>query len=178
MTKQSSPSEFDEWFDLLDLSAVADPDDKIAECEYFLALASIEQDVLRFRWLISAFFNAAYSFFEIRALAAFHAFWDSHTEEPVEDSEVLDTLRRHIKIFRNAKKPWFVKTGGLGEVTEQLYELRKENTHHHPLSIMVTGPSLPEDFHFGEMTGKGTPALAFCRKTMALIRQVQQELQA
>lgn len=178
MTKQSSPSKFDEWFDLLDLSAVADPDDKIAECEYFLALASAEQNVLRFRWLISAFFNAAYSFFEIRALAAFHAFWDDRNEESNKDSEAVDTLRRYVKIVQNAKNPSFVKTAGLCEATEQLYELRTENTHHHPLSIMVTGPFLPEDFHFGDMTGRGTPALAFCRKTMALIRQVQQELQA
>ncbi len=178
MTEQSSPSEFDEWFDLFDLSAIADPDDKLAECEYFLALASTEQNVFRFRWLISAFLNAAYSFFEIRALAAFHAFWDDRSEDSYEDPEAVDTLSRYVKIHRNPNNPSFVKTSGLCEMTEQLYKLRKENTHHNPLSIMVTGPSLPENFHFGDMTGKGRPALAFCHEAMTLIRRVQQELKA
>lgn len=176
--QSSIPSDFEDWLNLLDLSAVADLDDKIAEREYFMALASTEQDVQRFRWLISAFFNAAYSFFEIGALGAFHAFTDPQTGESVGDSEALDTLRRYVKVFRNINNPSFVKTGGLHEVTTQLYELRKSNTHHYPLSIMAVGSSLPEDFHFGNITGKGTPALKFCRAAMSLIRQVHQELQA
>jgi len=45
----SAPSDFDDWLNLLDLSSIADPDDKIAECEYFLALASQEPDLQRFR---------------------------------------------------------------------------------------------------------------------------------
>jgi hypothetical protein len=47
-------SDFDEWFDRLDLEAIEDISNKIAECEYFLNLASAEQDRQRFRWLISA----------------------------------------------------------------------------------------------------------------------------
>jgi len=174
----SAPSEFDDWLDLLDLAAIADPDDKIAECEYFLALASAEPDVQRFRWLISAFFGAAYSFFEISALSAFHAFTDPQTGKPIEDTGALDILRRYVTIIQNVKKPSFVKTGGRHDVTKQLYELRKGNTHYCPLSIMAAGPKLPGDFHFGDITGKGTPALAFCRTAMSLIRQVHQELQA
>lgn len=175
--ESSAPSEFDDWLDLLDLNAIADPDDKIAECEYFLALASAELELKRFRWLISAFFGAAYSFFEISALNAFHAFTNPQTDDPIEDSQALDTLRRYVKVFQNVKRPSFVKTGGHHDVTKQLYELRKGNTHHVPLSIMAAGPTLPEDFHFGYITGKGTPALAFCRAAMSLIRQVQRELQ-
>lgn len=61
----SAPFEFDDWLNLLDMDAIADPNDKIVECEYFLEFASAEPNVQRFRWLISAFFGAAYSFFEI-----------------------------------------------------------------------------------------------------------------
>lgn len=174
----SSPSDFNDWFDLLDLSAIAEPGDKIAECEYFLILASVEPDLRRFRWLISAFLGAAYSFFEISALSAFHAFNDPKTGDPIEDAEALDILRRYVTVFQNVKNPSFVKTGGHHEVTKQLYELRKGNTHHVPLSIMAIGDELPENFHFGYITGNGVPALVFCQTVISLIRQVHQELQA
>jgi len=174
----SVPSEFEDWLNLLDLAAIADSHDKIAECEYFLTLASTEQDVQRFRWLISAFFGAAYSFFEISALSAFQAFIDPRTGEPVENTDALKTLRRYVTVDQNVKNPFFVKTGGNHDVTKQLYKLRTANTHHYPLSIMATCPELPGAFHFGNIIGKGTPALAFCRTAMSLIRQVHQELEA
>jgi hypothetical protein len=176
--ESTAPPEFEDWLDLLDFDAIADPFDKIAECQYFLDLASKEPDVQRFRWLISAFFGAAYSFFEINALSAFHAFADPQTGKLIEDAEALEILRRYVTIFQNVKSPSFVKTGGLHEVTKQLYELRKGNTHHFPLSIMSTGLELPEAFHLGKVSGQGIPALAFCRKAMALMHQVNQELQA
>jgi hypothetical protein len=172
------PTDLEDWLSLLDLSAIADPNDKLAECEYFLYAASLEKDRDRFRWQISAFFNAAYSYFEISAISAYFAFTDPETGEPVEDSEVLEILRKYIKVFQNVKNPKFVKTAGLHPVTEQLYELRKANTHHFPMSIMQVDAELPENFHFGNITGKGTPALPFCRATMELIRSVQRELEA
>lgn len=170
--------EFRRWASLVDLSAIANPHDKVAECEYFLELASHESNVSQFRWLISAFLNSAYSFFEISALAAFLALTDPQTGETVEDSAALDTLARYVAISRNRKKPMYVKTSGTHTVTKQLYEFRRRNTHYFPMSIMAAGASLPEDFHFGHITGTGEPALAFCRTAMALISQVQHELKA
>jgi len=169
--------ELDDWINLLDMSAIADPFDKIAECQYFLDLASQEADVEHFRWLVSAFFAAAYSYFEISALSSFHAYTDPQGD-PVEDSDALEVLRRYVTVSRNTKNPSFVKTGGNHEITIQLYEFRKRNTHHFPMSIMTTSPEIPEDFQFGRIRGQGKPALAFCRTAMALIRQVHQELQA
>jgi hypothetical protein len=171
-------SNVDDWLNLLDLSAIADPGDKLAECEYFLALAAKEQCREHFRWLISAFFNAAYSYFETSTLYACVAFSAPKTGEPIEDVEALLIIRKYVKVFRNEKNRNFVKTAGLHPVAVQLYELRKANTHHFPLSIMVAGPVLPEGFHFGNMTGKGTPALDFCRSTLALILAIQKELKA
>lgn len=175
----SNSNTADEWINLseVDLSAIADTDDKMAECEYFLSLASVEQDLQRFRWLISAFLGAAYSFFEISALSAYYRFSDHETGEPIEDAQALDILRRYVKVLRDTKRPRYVKTAGHHPITKHLYEIRRSNTHHISMSIMSTGQLLPEDFHFGHLMEKGTPALAFCRQAMELILQVHEELQ-
>lgn len=167
----------EDWLNLLDLDAIADPSDKSTECEYFLALATEEKDKDKFRWLISAFFGAAYSFFEINALRAYQSFHNPKTGDPIENQEAIETLRRYVRVFQDVKRPNFVKTAGQNEITIELYDLRKGNTHHYPLSIMTSGQLVPEDFHFGSLSGKGIPALAFCRKVMSLIREVENELQ-
>ena len=170
-------SDLNDWLNLLDLSAIVEPSDKMSECQYFLDLASKESDVQRFRWLVSAFFSAAYSFFEISAMSAFHAFTDSEGELR-EDLDELEILGRYVTIVRNPKNPSFVKTGGNHEITKQLYKFRKGNTHHFPLSIMATDANLPESFHLGSTRGQGTPALQFCRAAMELMRQVNREVRA
>lgn len=175
--KSTTPSDFGNRLELLDFDAIADPLDKIAECKYFLDLASNEPDLMRFRWQVSAFLGAAYSFFEICVLNAFHAFTDPQTGKPVENDEAIKTLRSYVTITRNKKNPSRIDTGGKQEITMQLYELRRGNTHHFPLSIMVAGTELPEAFHFGYVVKGGTPALAFCRSVMSLIQQVQEELE-
>ncbi len=173
--KFSADSE--DWLNLLDLDAIADPSDKSSECKYFLELATQEADKAKFRWLISAFFGAAYSFFEINAIWAYQSFHNPETGYSIENEEALETLRRYVGVFQDAKRPTYVKTAGQHEVTKELYELRKGNTHHYPLSIMTSGQQVPEDFHFGSLSGKGIPALAFCRQVMSLIHEVENELQ-
>jgi hypothetical protein len=169
----SSPNDI---LDCLDLEAIADPGDKIRECEFFLGLASYESDRVRFRWLISAYLNAVYSFFETTALYASVAFADPTSGEPIEDTEAVEKLRIYVRVAQNVKNPYYVKTAGLHPVIARLYEVRKAATHHFPLSIMAAGPNLPEDFHFGSMKGQGEPLLALCRNALAVIRQVQAEL--
>ena len=161
----------------LDLSAIADPGDKVRECEFFLGLAESEADRTRFRWLISAYLNAVYSYFETSALYAAAAFIDPETGEPVEDSEAVEVLRKYVRVSQNEKRPYYVKTSGLHPAVARLYEVRKAATHHFPLSIMATGHNLPEDFHLGSMSGEGEPLLALCRDALAVIRQVQAELE-
>lgn len=167
----------EDWLNLLDFDAIAEPSDKSSECEYFLKLATQENDKDKFRWLISAFFGAAYSFFEISALRAYQSFHDPETGDPIENDEAIETLRRYVRVFQDVKRPTFIKTAGQHEITKELYELRKGNTHHYPLSIMTSGQRIPEDFHFGNLSGKGIPALAFCQQVMSLIREVENELQ-
>lgn len=168
--------ELPEWFSRLDLDAIEDARNKIDECEYFLALASRESDRTRFRWLVSAFFSSAYSFFEMSALRAYLSFTASDTGQMLEDPKALGVLRGYVAVLQDKKNPSYVKTSGQHPITKQLYELRRLNTHHFPLAIMAAGPDLPEDFEFGNMRGEGTPALAFCREVMALVLQVRREL--
>ena len=91
-----STNDAEDWLNLLDFAAIADPGDKVRECEYFLAAASEEKDRDRFRWQVSAFFNAAYSYFETSALYAYLSFTDPKTGEPVEDSVALEVLRKYV----------------------------------------------------------------------------------
>jgi hypothetical protein len=164
------------WLNKVDFSAIADPDDKLAECEYFLSLAEKEQDRSKFRWLSSAFLNATYSFFETSALWAYVAFTAPDTGEPVENVEATEILKKYVSVSQRSSDPYYVTTIGRHEITQQLYKFRKATTHHYALSIMEAGPSLPEDFHFGSERENGTPALELCRKAMSLIRKVHTEL--
>jgi hypothetical protein len=179
-------SDLGDLLDNLDFDAIADPSDKIFECRYFLNLASEELDVMKFRWQISAFLGAAYSFFEISAnIAHYYALSDPRTGEPIKDSESIKVLEHYVEVTLNNKKKR-VDTAASNkeslsdfhELVQQLYEVRKKNTHHYPLSIMVTGTKLPEDFHFGHNVKNSRPALIFCRSVMTLIQEVQNKLEA
>ena len=39
----------EDWLNLFDLAAIADPSDKLSECEYFLELATTENEKDKFR---------------------------------------------------------------------------------------------------------------------------------
>lgn len=169
------PNDFDleGWMNRLDIQSVPDFDDKVRECEFFFEQLATEVDRSRFRWLLSGFLNAAYSFFESTALAAHFRFTDADGN-PYMDDEGLTVLCRHVKV--GPRQSNYVKTTGLTPLTKQLYEVRKKCTHHVPLSIMVTGASLPEDFHLGNVRGEGTPAMPFCREILQLIRSIHAEI--
>lgn len=162
----------------LDLGAIEPSSNKVAECQYFLGLASSEKDHAHFRWLISAFLNAAYSFFEMSAMRAYFAFTHPETGEMHEDGEAIEILEQYVGVSQEKTRPTYIKTWGTSDTTKKLYEFRKRNTHHYPLYIMKAGEDLPEDFHFGKMIGDGEPVLKFCSQAMALILQAQEELDA
>lgn len=168
--------DLDDFLSRLDLSAIAEPGDKVRECEYFLGLAGIETNRERFRWLITAYLNAVYSFFETSALYANASFTDPETGDPIPDDEALRRIRSYVRVFTDAKKPFYVKTGKLGGTMKRLYEIRSAATHHFPLSIMEAGPNLPEDFHLGNMRGEGAPVLALCREALEVVKAAQRDL--
>ena len=159
-----------------DMSALASPRDKIEECAFFLELASRESNRSRFRWLMSAYLDAVYSYFEIKALAAHTAYPDPEIGEYIEGQDMLSILRQYVRIDQNRKNPSFVKTSALDGCLETLYELRKKNTHHYPLAITKSSPVLPEGYHFGYLKSKSIPALEFCRSVMSLIEHIEKKL--
>lgn len=173
---QPLDSSEDNFLERIDLDAIADPGDKIKECEFFLSLACIETDRMRFRWLISAYLNAVYSYFETTALYASVAFTDPQTGDPIEDSEAVDRLRTYVRVFQSQRDPYYVKTRGLHPVIARLYQVRNAATHHFPLAIMAAGPNLPEDYHLGSTKGEGLPLLSLCREALDVIKQVQAEI--
>ena len=171
------PDHFKDYLSRLDLEALEDAPNKIDECEYFLALASAEPARDRFRWLVSAFLGAAYSYFEMSALRAHFAFTDESGQNHP-DQESLNVLREYVGISQKVKDPGYVTTWGIHPTAAKLYEFRRGNTHHFPLSIMQSGPELPRDFHFGNMRGEGVAVLAFCRESLRLMRDVRARLDA
>lgn len=166
----------DEWLSRCDIASIPEINDKVKECEFFFNALSAESNRNNFRWLTSAFLNAAYSFFESTALTAHFRYSDPETGEPYEDHEGLAVLRSHVKVSQRASNPSFVDTSGLTSLTKQLYEFRKKNTHHFSLAIMATGPNLPEDFHFGSMRDEGVPVMPLCREVLALIKDIHAEI--
>lgn len=174
MTEESDSIE--DWLELGDLSAIPDLDDKHRECEFFFGLLKAENNRNHFRWLVSAFLNAIYSYFETSALTAHFRFTHPETGDPIEDLEALAILRKYVRVFQNKSNPNYVKTGAVHPVVKEIYELRKISTHHFSLSIMEAGSELPRDFQFGSMRGSGVPALAQCQRAIELVRVVQAEL--
>jgi len=172
---ESNDINLEDWLNRWDIQSVPDFDDKVRECEFFFGQLVAEDNRSRFRWLLSGFLNATYSFFESTALAAHFRFTDADGN-PIIDNEGLSILRRHVKVEQRKKDPEYVKTTGATPLTKQLYEIRRKCTHHFPLSIMVTGASLPEDFHLGDMRGEGTPVMPFCREVLQLIQSIHSEI--
>lgn len=168
---ESNDFDIKDWLNRWDMQSEPDFDDKLRECEFYFALLAKEGDRNRFRWLLSGFLNATYSFFESSALTA-HFRYTNADGEPYEDDKALAVLRRHVKVFQNKKNPSFVKTAGLSPLTTQLYEIRNSSTHHFSLAVMAAGPLLPDDFRLGHMKGEGIFAVPFCRDALELVREL------
>jgi len=64
----------------------------------------------------------------------------------------------------------------LTDLTKTLYELRKENTHHYPFTIMDANGAPPQSYQFGVMPDNGIPALEFCRSVMSIINEIESKL--
>lgn len=169
-------SSIDDLLAQIDLAAIADPGDKVRECEFFLALASVEPSREQFRWLITAFLSAVYSYFETSALYANVAFTHPETGEPIADDVALEKMRAFVKIKTDPKTPFYIKTAGYNALVQRLYKFRAGATHRFPLSITAAGPNLPEEYHFGSTHGQGEPILQLCKEALVVVKRVEEEL--
>jgi len=169
----ADPEEIRKFISSIDVQSVAGEDDKADECRFFLGLARMEIDKKKFRWLVSAFLGAAYSYFEHTAHWACIARTDHDTGEDIADEALLSAVREHVDVIHNKKYPSHSRTVASREVLRRLYEVRHENTHRCSLSIMSAGLSLPDGFHLGWEVGRGIPLLEFCEKIMVEVGQLQ-----
>lgn len=162
----------------IDIDSIAPPDDKHEECKYFYNLLLVENERDKFRWLLSAFLGACYSFLEIKAKGMYHAYNDFETGEPVEDEQALDVLHQYVTTSQRKKDSSFVSTKGLHELTKKLYEIRHNNTHHYALSVIGGNVSYSEEFLIGYEKSKAVPALKFCREVLSLFDAINEQLDA
>jgi len=165
-----------EYLDDIDLDSIALPDDKFNECHFFFELLSRESRKSRFRWLLSAFLGACYSYLEIKAASLYFALNDPETGDPVEDYESLEMLRKYVRVFQDKKNYSFIKTSALHRLIKQLYRIRNANTHNYALSIIGEEFGSPADFKIGYKKSAAVPALQFCREILALFSQINEEI--
>ena len=165
----------DHLLSTIDFNAIPEFDDKLKECEFFFNALSKEKNRNNFRWLVSAFLNSSYSYFESSALTAHVRFTDAESGHNFPDHETLDILNKYVEVKVNPRNPKRVDTNGLTPLTRMLYDFRKKSTHHFPLSIMEVG-ELPEGFQFGSTIGEGVPVMQLCREALDLIRSINVEI--
>jgi len=166
--------ESEEWWYFSD-SDLLSPEDKICEARFFLSQMQSEEDWDRFRWLTTAFVNAAYAFFEQVAMLAYYRSTHPDTGEPLPDREVLQRLDEYVVVFFENKRGR-VKTGGKHPELSKLYELRRGAIHHFPMAIRSKSTRRPDEFRLEDPnTREGTPVLAFCRTVVGLMEKAWDE---
>ena len=138
----------------LDIVGIPDTWDTLEKCEYFLKLASREVKTPQFSWLISAFLEAAYSFFNVFAIRAMHWLVDCDGQT-WQDDEAFEELSCIVRI--DSKGPFGVTTSLAPYsplIVRHLYKFHERYTQHFPLAILTGGPKMPEDFRFGGFHSK------------------------
>jgi hypothetical protein len=90
--ENTEPFDMDDWLSRWDIASAPDLNDKVKECEFFFNALSNEVNRNHFRWLVSAFFYATYSFFKSTALTAYSRFTPPENGETYEDHEGLTVL--------------------------------------------------------------------------------------
>jgi hypothetical protein len=174
MEKQKTDS--DEWLNIR-VDDIPDPLDKCLECRYFLQLLERESDQKNFRWLISAFISAAYSFFETANFSANKRYPDEALSQHAGCEESFNVIKKYVISKNNGKGDRGFTTSATAPLLKQLYALRNSNTHRSAFLIKTNGGDLPNDFMFGFLTDSDVPALAFCKEVVALIDCISEQLQ-
>lgn len=166
MEKQKTDSE--EWLNIR-VDDIPDPLDKCLECRYFLQLLEGASDQNIFRWLTSAFVSSAYSFFETVNFSAYKRYSDEISSINAGCEETLNIINEYVMSKNNGKGDRGFTTSAISPLLKQLYALRNSNIHRSAFLIKTNGGDLPKDFMFGFITDSDVPALAFCKKVVALI---------
>lgn len=169
--------DIDRILDFTDLSAFPDLNDKARECNYFLSLAAASINKDHFRWAISAFLTASYSYFEVLALKAFKDCELLAEGRYLINDCVLDVLNQFVTFKESTKKPMHLHKKIHCETMKRLKELRNQNAHHLPLRIRCDEAQFnPSMCNFGYMKDESDNVLVFCGKVMKIIDDIEAQV--
>jgi hypothetical protein len=144
--------------------------DKIEECGYFLELMRGTTDWKQFRWLTSAFLEAARAAMDWMAYAANH-YWEHDVDgEEVHDDCYVGPLKRYMTTSPNGRK---ILVQAVHVLLKQLCEYRKQTAHYGPLWIKPKQVSTASDFVFVEGEQHVLP---FCEQALELLARIPHEL--
>jgi hypothetical protein len=147
--------------------------DKLKECSFFLDLMMGTTDWNQFRWLTSAYLNAARAVMDWLASSAFYAIPDDTDGSRMEqDDEAIAILSQYM-VLKHEKKTGKVYASPRDPLLKDLCQHRKVSAHEGPLWIKPEKVRDPTEFRFWS---GDTPVLDFARKVLALLKKIQNEV--
>ena len=162
------PSEFDGLVD----NGYLEVTDKLRECAYFHDLMTRTTDWNQFRWLTSAFLNAARATIDWLALSAYYAIPGDAQYEMGPDEGAIATLSGYL-VMKQEKKTGKVYASPLDPLLKELCDHRTVTAHEGPLWITPERVVDAQEFRFA-LGDK--PVLPFARDVLGLLARIQHEL--
>jgi hypothetical protein len=145
--------------------------DKLDECRFFLTLMKRTKDWPRFRWLTSAYLNAARAALDWLAFRAHYAWFDDEGE-PEADQRAVQALRKYLDL-KHQIKSGKVYAHPRVPLLRDLCRHRTITAHEGPLTIKPEKVSTPKQFVFRD---GGQPVIKFADDVLDLLVQIQEEL--
>ncbi len=149
-----------------------DVTDKLKECHYFLNLMQRTTDWDHFRWLTSAFLNAARATLDWFAMSAFYAVPGDRPTEMEPDERAIAILSKYL-ILNQEKRSGKVYASPRDPLLKELCDHRTVTAHEGPLWIKPEQATEARQFRF--LLGD-TPVLQFVGDVLALLVRIQREL--
>ncbi len=145
--------------------------DKLRECAFFLGLMKRTRDWARFRWLTSAYLNAARASLD---WLAFMVHYDRIDDEGrhLPDEERIRILRKYL-IVEPTRKSGKVFAEPVHPLLRELSKHRTVTAHEGPLAIKPERVQNPRQYAFRD-DGRGV--LEFSEQVLGLLIQIQSEL--
>ena len=140
------------------------PDDKLDECQFFMSQMESTTEASKMRWLLSAYLNACYSFFEIKVNYSY--FNPNFPKDEFSLAELSNFIDHKANPTKNIPKK--TQTFGKDERVKLLYELRHENTHNSPMLVLTKNN---EDFYI-KYNDENIYVLEFCNEIHLIMEKI------
>jgi hypothetical protein len=145
--------------------------DKLDECRFFLNLMKRTKDWARFRWLTSAYLNAARAALDWLAFSVYYARTDDEGEIRA-DREAIEKLEKYL-ILKRVPSSGKVYASPRDPTLRELCKHRKVTAHEGPLAIRPEKVTGPEEFVFRD---GGQRVIRFADHVLKVLSKIQHEL--